>query len=378
MYYSGYENGKTWKELGVIGDSVGFTTDEAINTLAIGMLTGKYGDHCAMDSAVRYSMITLGMEAEPTAKELINRHTKIAYLVEAGLIATTKIEGVLTWVYDKGGQMIHRNHPTSKWGSRLHISPHEYKNNHITIAYKGSYYWNSKWIKTDLDLAQPVMRTLINSVDEKDVLKKINNALNRMKRGGSVTQVTQGRGRKFKWNSWGWLNEIRTKHISATGKVRKEGDVVNGWVYTPLRYNTHYGLQTPVHGWKPLGDGKVVLQYDVLVSVTRGYMEFSTYNYGYANNKNNITHYNDSSKSITIKSFTNKAEADSYASTIEHSEVLERTNSIHLKGEAEVETLPSPSQMHQDILRGKYKVYQNSIDNISIKKWYKGVTQQGE
>ena len=52
-----------------------------------------------------------------------------------------------------------------------------------------------------------------------------------MKRSGSVTQVTQGRGRKFKWNSWGWLKEIRTKHISATGKVRKEGDVVNGWVY---------------------------------------------------------------------------------------------------------------------------------------------------
>ncbi len=106
-------------------------------------------------------------------------------------------------------------------------------------------------------------------------------------------------------------------------------------------------------------------------------MKFSTY-YGYSNSKNNITHYNNSGKSIAIKSFIDKAEADSYASAIEYSEVLERTNTIHLKGEAEVETLPSPSQMHQDILRGKYKVYQNSIDSISIKKWYKGVTQQGE
>ena len=84
MYYSGYEDGTTWKELGVIGDSVGFTTDEAINTLAIGMLTKSYTEHCAMDSAVRYSMITLGMDAEPTASELINRHTRLAYLVEAG------------------------------------------------------------------------------------------------------------------------------------------------------------------------------------------------------------------------------------------------------------------------------------------------------
>ena len=43
----------------------------------------KYGDHCAMDSAVRYSMITLGMEAEPTASELINRHTTLHNEVEA-------------------------------------------------------------------------------------------------------------------------------------------------------------------------------------------------------------------------------------------------------------------------------------------------------
>ena len=377
MYYSGYENGKTWKELGVIGDSVGFTTDEAINTLAIGMLTGKYGDHCAMDSAVRYSMITLGMEAEPTASELINRHTKIAYLVEAGLIATTKIEGVLTWVYDKDGKMIHRNHPTSSWSGKLHISPYDYKNNRIRVDYKGSYYWTSKMIEVDLDPAQPVMRTLINSVDEKDVLKKINNALNRMKRGGSVTQVTQGRGRKFKWNSWGWLNEIRTKHISATGKVRKEGDVVNGWVYTPLRYNTHYGLQTPVHGWKPLGNNNTIPQYDMQVSVSRGYMEFSKYNY-YNSTNNNITHHNNSIKSITVKSFIDKAEADSFASAIEYSKVIERNNTIDLKGEAEVEALPVPSQMHQDILRGKYKMYEKSIDSINIRNWYKGATQQGE
>ena len=372
MYYSGYEDGITWKELGVIGDSVGFTTDEAINTLAIGMLTSKYGDHCAMDSAVRYSMITLGIDAEPTATELLNRHTRLAYLVEAGLIATTKIEGKLTWVYDKGGQMIHRNHPTSKWSARIHISPWEYSNNIARVAYKGNYWWTTKDYTVEYDPAQPVMRTLINSVDDKAVLKKINNSLNRMKKGGSVKQVTQGRGRKFKWNSWDWLNKVRTQHLSATGKVRKEGDVVNGWVYTPLRYDIHYGLETPVHGWKPADNDGLIPQYNVAIKLIKSYIEFNRYSfYGY---DNNIKHAKGDDV-ISLKSFTDKAEADSYASGVEFAEVVERHNVIDLRGDANVESLPSPSQMHQDILRGKFKLYEESIDKIQMKYWYKGATQ---
>jgi hypothetical protein len=92
---------------------------------------------------------------------------------------------------------------------------------------------------------------MANSVDDKEVLKHINKSLNRMVKSGKAIQVTAGRGRTFRWNKWGWLDEYRQKHLVSVAKQRKLGDVVNGWVYTKGMVTQQYGVEICYHEWEP-------------------------------------------------------------------------------------------------------------------------------
>lgn len=91
--YRAYRKADTWEEQGLIGDTLLFTDDEIVTQQAIGYTKQLCDYNCPMDIAVVYSMLNRGQGATPTARELLNDHTRTAYYFEAGLVA----DG---WVYE--------------------------------------------------------------------------------------------------------------------------------------------------------------------------------------------------------------------------------------------------------------------------------------
>lgn len=85
--YRAYRKADTWEEQGLIGDTLLFTDDEIVTQQAIGYTKQLCDYNCPMDIAVVYSMLNRGQGATPTARELLNDHTRTAYYFEAGLVA---------------------------------------------------------------------------------------------------------------------------------------------------------------------------------------------------------------------------------------------------------------------------------------------------
>jgi hypothetical protein len=86
-YYERYRPADTWEQLGLIGDTLSFTDDEIVTQQAIGYTKHLCDYHCPMDIAVVYSMLNQGEGATPTAKELLNDYTRLAYYFESGRVA---------------------------------------------------------------------------------------------------------------------------------------------------------------------------------------------------------------------------------------------------------------------------------------------------
>jgi hypothetical protein len=86
-YYNRYRPADTWEQLGLIGNTLSFTDDEIITQQAIGYTKHLCVYHCPMDIAVVYSMLNRGEGATPTAKELLNDYTRLAYYFESGKVA---------------------------------------------------------------------------------------------------------------------------------------------------------------------------------------------------------------------------------------------------------------------------------------------------
>ena len=272
-YFTGYRDPKEWAEVGLIGDSLSFTTDETVAKLGIGYIKDRRAE-CAMDTAIRFTLLNAGENGEITAKQMLNHHTRLASLFEAGLVA----DG---WYVDDEGQR-QRGWVFHKDGVRLHwnriASYYDYEHAHFPASLIGSkelWRYDTGWsgrsfkllnsgysssdytkIWEDEEGFQPVHlkgheRAMANSVDDKEVLKHINKSLNRMVKSRKAIQVTAGRGRTFRWNRWGWLDEYRQKHLVSVAKQRKLGDVVNGWVYTKGEVTEKYGVEICDHEWEP-------------------------------------------------------------------------------------------------------------------------------
>ncbi len=96
------------------------------------------------------------------------------------------------------------------------------------------------------------IRAMSHYLEDKVVLRAINKSLNRMVKSGKAVQVTAGRGRTFRWNKWGWLDEYRRKHLVTLAKQRKLGDKVNGWEYTKGQVTNMYGVEVCDHEWRPV------------------------------------------------------------------------------------------------------------------------------
>ena len=275
-YFTGHREPSVWAGLGMMGTNLSFTTDEVVVKLGLGYIKNQ-SPECAMDTAVRYTLLNAGENGEINAKQMLNEHTRLAALVEEGLIAdgwyrpSPTVEEpnpkpVRAWVYT---DEFHR-----LWHNKI-TSEHYYKNTHFAAALlgkavaaraKGRYYSFSLYAKehyqynyaklwrVDKFATRPVegnQRFLSQVLDDKVVLRAINKSLNRMTKSEKAIQVTSGRGRTFRWNSWGWMDKVRNRHLITMAKQRKLGDVVNGWEFTKGSVEMIHGVEICNHTWKP-------------------------------------------------------------------------------------------------------------------------------
>ena len=272
MRFTGYRDPEVWAELGMIGDSLSFTTDDVVTKLGIGYIKSR-GVECAMDTAVRFALLNAGENGEINAKQMLNHHTRLAALVEAGIVADgwyVDDEGKRQrgWVFHQDGIRLFWNRISSSYGfenvhfpasligaTTLWERKHENRR-YLTSNDESSYWYRHRKLWESEEGFQPIPlqgneRMAINLLNDKEVLKSINKSLNRMVKSGKAIQTSHGRGRTFRWNAWGWLDEYRQKHLVTMAKQRKLGDVVNGWEYTKGRVSNVYGVEICDHEWHP-------------------------------------------------------------------------------------------------------------------------------
>jgi len=275
MYFTGYRKPKVWADLGLIGESLSFTTDETVTKLGIGYIRDR-GVECAMDTAVRFTLLNAGENGEINAKQMLNQHTRLAALIERGLAADgwylddeeKKQRG---WVFHEDCVRLHWNQITSSYSydnahfgggllgaTELWKYDSGWSGRSWSLRSNGERYrsdYNLLWESEDGFYPIPLRgneRMAMNMLEDKEVLKCINQSLNRMVKSGKAIQVTQGRGRTFRWSKWGWLDEYRQKHLVTMAKQRKLGDVVNGWEFTKGDVTNMYGVEICDHEWHPV------------------------------------------------------------------------------------------------------------------------------
>ena len=107
-----------------------------------------------------------------------------------------------------------------------------------------------------------VRRKFSNSIADVVVRAEIKKALNRMsKRNDNILKVVGGYmgdgkpdERMYRWDRWDWLATIQAAVAQTSKKLRKEGDVVNGWKYTKTSSKTSYGHEIATFEWQADGD----------------------------------------------------------------------------------------------------------------------------
>jgi len=273
MYFTGYRSAATWADMGLIGDRLSFTDDEVITKLGLGYIQDPNAE-CAMDTAIRYELLNAGQDGEISAKQMLNHRTKLAALIEAGIVADgwyKNDEGDLqrAWVFDERFVRLHYNRIESSYSySGTHFAAgllSMEKELKLYTKYglrEGDYWYYGDTIETIQGPLQtkPVKgneRMLSHVMDDKETLRYINKALNRMVKSEKAVQVTKGRGRTFRWDAWEWLDNIRNKHLVSESKKRKVGDTVNGWIYTQGDTVTTYGVDVHQHWWQPVEKPKL-------------------------------------------------------------------------------------------------------------------------
>tara|TARA_Y100000004_G_scaffold64976_1_gene72960 strand:- start:7176 stop:8468 length:1293 start_codon:yes stop_codon:yes gene_type:complete len=277
MYFTGYRSAETWASMGLIGDRLSFTDDEVITKLGLGYIQNPSAE-CAMDTAIRYELLNAGQDGEISAKQMLNHRTKLAALIEAGIVADgwyRDDEGAFQrdWVFDERFVRLHYNSISGSYGyKQTHFAAGLLEEEKELKLYKkyglreGDYWYYGEVIETIQGPLQtkPVKgneRMLTHVMDDKETLRYINKALNRMVKSEKAVQVTKGRGRTFRWDAWQWLDTVRNRHLVSESKKRKVGDTVNGWIYTQGNTTMHFGVPVHQHWWQPVEAPKLYFVY---------------------------------------------------------------------------------------------------------------------
>ena len=254
MYYTGYRDGSVWESLGLIGSRLTFTDDETINALGLGMVRQQSNKRTAMEAALQYTLVSAGQGAELTTAQMVNDQTTLAHFIESGIVFDGYYKSDRDWYFREDMKQLHFNRICSQWDR-----------NDAQVTSSGSYCtgekkysWSGHWeYAHDGYEGSPILnynenrRLLLSLADPKDVQRTISKVLSRMKQGERIKQIGSGRDRKFTWKNWTWLEDYRRQHTVSNTKMRKIGDVVNGWEYYVDSVQEKFGVKVNSYKWKP-------------------------------------------------------------------------------------------------------------------------------
>lgn len=74
----GWNDWDTFKEAGIVGDSVNFTDNEVVTDHALGKTKDTIGMCWPMDAAVAYTLAAAGPDADLSAEDMVNQYTRMA------------------------------------------------------------------------------------------------------------------------------------------------------------------------------------------------------------------------------------------------------------------------------------------------------------
>lgn len=270
-YFTGYRSAHTWYQLGLIGDALHFTDDEVTTKVGIGYTRTQVNDRTAMEAALQFTLLSAGPTAELSREQMLNDHTRLAYYIEEGIVH----DGWLTndnggkerrWVYRSDMEPRHYNRiaagwdydsaqvsGTGKWWAKnddptvRNWSDRKYEYVMARYVWKSGAYDGAEVLSYSTN-----KRDLIHLAEDKQVLKCISRVLTRLIQGERVIKIGEGRGRRFKWDNWGWVDEIRQNKTVSNSKARKLGDVVNGWEYVIKGTRDVYGVKIHTYQWVPV------------------------------------------------------------------------------------------------------------------------------
>jgi hypothetical protein len=172
--------------------------------------------------------------------------------------ALTHYKGECAWANDSEKACLHHDTPKSTmWALVRHAD-----NDGFVTAYTrkachsgwNNHQWSDRDIKPTSTVSwDEVRRSMAAAVPEHEVIGHIKDSLSRMlKRNDNiVSKEGIGKNAKHKWSDWGWLAEMASYVKNTNSKKRKEGDIVNGWVYTKTRSRQSYGHEIADFVWTP-------------------------------------------------------------------------------------------------------------------------------
>ncbi len=270
-YFTGYRPATVWYGLGLIGDALQYTDDEVTTKVGIGYTRTQVDNRTAMEAALQFTLLSAGPTAELTREQMLNDHTRLAYYIEEGIVHDgwfTDDEGerLRTWVYRSDMERRHNNRIASRWDhAKAQVSAsgkwyakntdpnittwneRKWENVMARYAWRHDAYENIEVLSYDTN-----RRDLIHSAEDKKVLKCISRVLTRLIQGERIIKIGEGRSRRFKWDNWKWVDEIRQYKTVSNSKARKLGDVVNGWEYVIAGTRGVYGVEIHTYAWVPV------------------------------------------------------------------------------------------------------------------------------
>ena len=374
--FHGYRSAEQWNKLGMTGKRLSFTDDEIVTKLAVGYIANQ-GNECAMDAAIRFTLLDAGENAEINAKQMLNPYTRLAALVEENIMAdgwyrSDNGEVVRGWVVATDYRPLWTNGMCSSWGSsKPHFGP-----NCISTAEEvkqlnqyswgttntGSYYARMR-IATEDNLLTTIPvkgneRMLMNHLEDKVVLRAINKSLNRMVKSEKALQVTAGRGRTFRWDEWNWLDTIRNKRLVTMAKQRKLGDIVNGWKFTKGHTTSTYGVEVCEHAWEAV-DELAYWRVQLIGGASGGVWLNAFFLDGEEGQA-----FVDSLPAIPLGGYPVHKDNDGKA-VLNSYHLSKRTSQLVLKPELMIEELPTPSEMFKRAQLGPKEYYDKVRNELS-------------
>lgn len=177
--------------------------------------------------------------------------------------SVTLYKGKCAWGDDPEKTCLHHDTPTSFMWSLMRDGKGGF-----TVAYDRSpvgtgWNWNQwqgtktsprvKLRPTAMVAWDEVRRGMAAAVPESEVLAYIKKSLSRMLKRNDNIVTKHGIGRKstHKWSDWSWLADLTSQVKNTNSKKRKEGDIVNGWVYTKVRARMSHGHEIADFVWHP-------------------------------------------------------------------------------------------------------------------------------